>query len=112
MFHTKSALEHLNGVREEACFDGINPPINVRTTLNITSIIAPCIGNVAVISEFILWIIILVGINNVIVVKIPIKPENNPTINVSALNIEDIFDFDAPIALNTPISFVLSNTEI
>ena len=49
---------------------------------------------------------------NANVVKIPNTPEKNPTINVSALNIDDIFFFEAPIALNTPISFVLSNTDI
>ena len=37
---------------------------------------------------------------------------NNPIINVSALNIDDIFCFEAPIALKIPISFVLSYTEI
>ena len=55
---------------------------------------------------------LLIGIINNNETPIPINPANNPTINVSALNIDEIFLLEAPIALNTPISFVLSNTDI
>ena len=107
-----SVLKAVTGSCFAAFLDGINPPINVRITLNITSIVPPLNGSTAVMSVFILCIIKLIGISNNKVTPIPIKPDNNPTINVSALNIEDIFFLDAPIALKIPISFVLSNTEI
>ena len=55
---------------------------------------------------------LFIGINNNNETAIPSNPANNPTINVSALNIEEIFFLEAPIALSTPISFVLSNTEM
>ena len=74
-----------------AALDGIIPPINVNIILNITSIVPPCIGKTARMSSFTAWIIIFVGINNSNVVPIPINPEHNPTINVSALNIDEIF---------------------
>jgi hypothetical protein len=54
----------------------------------------------------------LIGMFSSMVIAIPSKPANKPTINVSALKIEEIFFFDAPIALSTPISFVRSKTEI
>ena len=54
----------------------------------------------------------LIGINNSKVIPIPNNPATNPTINVSALNTREISFFDAPIARNIPIYFVLSNTEI
>ena len=95
-----------------ACFDGIKPPIKVNITLNITNIVAATVGKTAVISSFTLWITILVGINSKSVTTIPIIPENNPAINVSALKIEDILRLEAPIALNIPISFVLYKTEM
>ena len=46
------------------------------------------------------------------VIPIPNNPAINPTINVSALNTLEISFLDAPIALNIPISFVLSSTDI
>ena len=54
---------------------------------------------------------LIIGIN-ANVIPIPNKPLSNPIINVSALNIDEIFFLDAPIALKIPISFVLSSTEI
>ena len=54
----------------------------------------------------------MIGIVSNIVIPIPNNPEISPTINVSALNTLDMSFLDAPIALNIPISFVLSNTEI
>ena len=97
-----------------ACFDGINPPIRVRITLKTTNMIALFVGSTALIAIFPVkeWMIELIGILRSIVMAIPSTPANKPTINVSALNIEEIFFLDAPMALSTPISFVRSNTEI
>ena len=109
-----SVLNANTGSFLAAFFDGIIPPINVKITLNIISTIAAGIGSTAVISGFPVTACItaLIGIINNSETPIPIIPANNPTINVSALNIDEIFLFDAPIALKTPISFVLSNTDI
>ena len=107
-----SLLSASTGSFLAACLDGIKPPIKVKITLKTTRIIAAPIGNTAVMFVFTLWIIALVGISSSIVVRIPSIPENNPTMKVSALNIEEIFFFEAPIALNTPISFVRSKTDI
>ena len=97
-----------------AFFDGIIPPINVKITLNIIRTIAAGIGNTAVISGFPVTACItaFIGIINNKDTPIPITPANNPTINVSALNIDEILRFEAPIALNIPISLVRSNTDI
>ena len=46
------------------------------------------------------------------VIIIPINPEHNPIIKVSALNTRVISLFLAPKALNIPIYFVLSKTAI
>ena len=97
-----------------ALLEGINPLINVNVTLNITRIIAATGGSTAFISFVLatLWMIVLIGGNNRIVVTIPIIPDSNPTINVSALKMEEILRLEAPIALRIPISLVRSNTEI
>ena len=42
----------------------------------------------------------------------PSPPDNKPMINVSALKIDEMFLFDAPIALKIPISLVRSITDI
>ena len=55
---------------------------------------------------------LFIGNVNNTVIPIPIRPDINPTIKVSALNTLEISFLDAPMALNIPISFVLSNTEI
>ena len=55
---------------------------------------------------------LLIGINNSLAISIPSAPENNPIINVSALNTLVISFFLAPIARKIPISFVLSKTEM
>ena len=46
------------------------------------------------------------------VIPTPNNPDNNPIINVSALNTRLISFFLAPNAFKIPISFVLSKTEI
>ena len=107
-----SVLRAKTGSFLAACLDGISPPIKVNITLKTTKIIAAPTGNIAVILVFTLWIIAFVGISRSSVVRIPNIPENNPTINVSALNIEEIFFFEAPIALSIPISLVLSRTDM
>ena len=59
-----------------------------------------------------LWITaFIIGISNN-VIPIPSNPDNKPIIKVSALNIDETFLLDAPIALKIPISLVLSRTEI
>ena len=55
---------------------------------------------------------LFIGNVNNIVIPIPNSPAIKPTINVSALNTLEISFLDAPIALNIPISFVLSSTDI
>ena len=42
----------------------------------------------------------------------PSAPETKPSISVSALNILETSFLEAPILLNTPISLVLSSTEM
>ena len=49
----------------------------------------------------------MIGIS-VYVIAIPINPDRKPIINVSALKIEEIFPYEAPILLKIPISLVLS----
>ncbi|CDC75714.1 unknown [Candidatus Colimorpha enterica] len=43
---------------------------------------------------------------------IPKSPASSPIMNVSALNTRATSAFDAPTARRTPISFVLSSTEM
>ena len=75
--------------------------------------IAPFKGNLAILDIPVIdLIIILTGIFNNNVIHIPNKPAINPTINVYALNTLDISFLLAPMALNIPISFVLSSTDI
>ena len=96
-----------------ANLDGINPPIMVNITLIITNVIAPLIGSVDTFfipDKFL--IIIFIGIFNIIVIMIPNNPAISPIMNVSALNTLYMSFFLAPIALNIPISLVLSNTDI
>ena len=96
-----------------AILAGINPAIIVKSILIKTNI-APAIGGTIVITVTpVNWCInAFIGIVNNTVIPIPKSPEINPTINVSALNTLDISFLEAHIALNIPISFVLSNTEI
>ena len=49
----------------------------------------------------------MIGIS-VYEITIPKSPDSSPTMNVSALKIDEILRFEAPIALKIPISFVLS----
>ena len=56
--------------------------------------------------------IMLVGIIKILAIAIPSIPENIPIINVSALNTRFMSFFLAPSALNIPISYVLSKTDI
>ena len=96
-----------------AIFDGINPAIIVKNILINTSINPATGSNVAFIATpDKVYIRLFIGIVKIIVIPIPINPAIRPTINVSALNTFDISFLDAPIALNIPISFVLSNTDI
>ena len=79
----------------------------------ITSIIAPPIGNLAMdFTPAKLLMIILIGIFNSTVSKIPNNPAQAPIIKVSALNTHEISFLEAPILLKMPISFFLSSTDI
>ena len=114
MFYYYSLLRATTGSCFAAFLDGIKPPIKVNIILNIISISDAVIEILALILEFSvsLWITaFMIGIN-VKVIPIPKHPDKRPIINVSALNIDDIFLLDAPIALKIPISLVLSITEI
>src|SRR5699024_5634653 len=97
-----------------AFLDGIIPAIKESTKLNPTNATAVPIGKEALIVVIPVreWIIEFVGINNKLVIPIPNTPDNKPMINVSALNICEIFDLDAPMARRIPISFVRSITDI
>ena len=108
-----SVLNAITGSFLLAIFAGINPAIIVNIILIATSMIPATAGNDTFISTPVrLNIILFIGIVNNTVIPIPINPEINPIMNVSALNTLDISFLDAPIALNIPISFVLSNTDI
>ena len=96
-----------------AIFAGISPAIIVNNILIITKIIPALNGTVVVtVTPVRLYIILFIGNVNKTVIPIPNSPDINPIINVSALNTLDISFLDAPIALNIPISFVLSSTDI
>ena len=79
-----------------------------------TNIIPPSHGNAALKegNPVTAFSIILINTFNIKVTAIPIPPETNPTISVSALNTLDISPFDAPIDRNIPISLVRSSTDI
>mgnify|MGYP004646651181 FL=1 len=55
-----------------------------------------------------LWINWLINTNKTSDIPIPIVPDSKPIIKVSALNIDEIFFLEAPIALKKPISLVIS----
>ena len=78
-----------------------------------TRITPPCHGKTA--TFFIsasAYIIALIGKFKSTVMPMPIIPAENPIISVSALNTRATSFFDAPNARNTPISFILSSTDI
>ena len=56
--------------------------------------------------------IAFIGIHRRYVTPVPIIPDMNPMITVSALNMLDTLPLEAPIALSMPISLVLSWTEM
>ena len=96
-----------------AILDGIKPAIIVNIMLIITNTIPACHGTIVVtVTPVKLCIKLFIGNVNNTVIPIPSIPDISPTINVSALNTLDMSFFDAPIALNIPISFVLSSTDI
>ena len=81
--------------------------------LIITRITAPATGSCATLEISVTFFITaLAGIHKINVIIIPIAPDTKPSIRVSALNTLDTSFFDAPILLKTPISFVLSRTEM
>ena len=96
-----------------AILAGISPAIIVNIILINTSITPPIGGSATfTATPVILYIKLFIGNVNNTVIPIPNNPAINPTMNVSALNTLEISFLDAPIALNIPISFVLSSTDI
>ena len=109
-----SLLNAITGSCLLAFLDGIKPPIIVSIVARIINIIEALGTRVALILGLLVavWIIALIIGINARVIPTPNNPLKSPIINVSALNIDDIFFLDAPIARNIPISLVLSRTEI
>ena len=96
-----------------ASFAGISPAINVRNILIIIRITPPATGSCATFEISVRCLITaLAGIHNSSVTTIPSAPETKPSISVYALNILETSFLEAPILLNTPISLVLSSTEM
>ena len=96
-----------------AILAGISPAIIISIMLISTSITPPIGGSATfTATPVILQIKLFIGNVSNIVIPIPNSPAIKPTINVSALNTLEISFLDAPIALNIPISFVLSSTDI
>ena len=96
-----------------AIFAGISPASIVKPKLINTSMVACVTETVACIATpDSAYIMLFIGSVNSKVIPTPIIPDIKPIMNVSALNTLEISFFDAPIALNIPISFVLSNTEM
>ena len=93
--------------------EGISPAISVKHIEIAMRMSAPCHGSAATLdmpaSE---WIIRLIGMSRSIVTQIPITPAAKPMMSVSALNTRDTSRLDAPRARRTPISLILSRTEI
>ena len=97
----------------EAIRAGIRPAMNVRNTLIKIKPIAPKTGKLAKPEIPVKEIKIkLIGIVNNKVIKIPNTPLVKPIIKLSLVNTRLISRFDAPILLRTPISLVLSITEM
>ena len=108
-----SVLSASTGSFLEAIRAGINPAINVKTTLIKINDIAPTTGNSAKPEIPVNEIKIkLIGIVNNIVIKIPNTPLVKPIIKLSLVNTRLMSRFDAPMLRNTPISFVRSITEM
>ena len=108
-----SLLNATTGSFFDAIFDGTSPAIKGRNILISTSITPACHGRFAICSisnPFFTTMLIGIQINKD--TPIPMIPDTNPSIRVSALNTRDTSFFDAPTARRIPISFVLSRTEI
>ena len=105
-----SLLKQLTGSFFEALLDGIRPENNVSPILIRIRIMAAGSGRIAfkLANPVKAFNIKLIGIHSKYVTSTPSKPEEKPIIIVSALNMLDTLFLDAPIALNIPISLVLS----
>lgn len=109
LFYIYSVLSAVTGSFFAAILDGTSPASIVSPTLIATRITPASHGRAASpatpdrcsISRF-------MGMMSRIVMITPIRPEDRPIINVSALNTLEISDFDAPMLRSIPISFVLS----
>ena len=94
--------------------EGIRPAIKVRATLMATSITPPSHGSTA--TPVMLAKCAIIGFTTAtlrsIVTAMPSTPDNSPISTVSALNTREISRLLAPIERRTPISLVLSSTDI
>ena len=112
-FIVYSLLRASTGSFFDAMCAGTNPATKVKTTLITTNINALNGSNTANLPIPVKDSNIKpIGIVNNPATITPIKPAASPIIVVSALNTLDTSRFDAPILLNTPISFVRSMTEV
>lgn len=92
---------------------GIKPAINVRTTLITINAILLTNGNDARPDTPVKALsMALIGSVNNKAINIPNTPATNPIMVVSALNTFDTSRLLAPTERNTPISLVLSITEV
>lgn len=109
-----SVLKAITGSFLAAFLAGNKPPIIVIMILMRISIKAAVNDNCAVILLIpdTLWITEFIGIMRINDINIPSMPEQQPIINVSALNTWEILRLDAPSARSMPISLVLSITDI
>ena len=94
----------------DAARAGMSPPTSVKTierTIKNAAILGSRVAESGISPVKWCKTRLINGINRYDI-PTPNKPESYPIIKVSALNIEEILCFDAPIARNIPISFVLS----
>ena len=109
MFFYHSVLSATTGSCFAALLDGNKPPIVVSVTLSSISIQAVDIGRYPLIDGWLVTYcnIAFAGISISHVITTPIHPAKKPVIIVSQLKTCVMLRFDAPIALNIPISFLL-----
>lgn len=92
---------------------GISPAMKVKKTLIVINITH---GKMCKIAMFDIPATAcktrFIGMQRIADINTPNTPAVKPMMTVSALNTRDISRFDAPTLLNTPISFVLSITDV
>jgi hypothetical protein len=108
-----SLRKAITGSFFDAIRAGINPAINVRSILIRIKIMAPWVGRMATLERSVRdRIIAFMGKRSKMVVPMPKRPAAKPMVSVSALNTLEMSLLEAPMERSTPISLVLSKTEI